>query len=110
MFKRLRRWRVRTEDADKGNHFDDHGLVVVQKSGQRLEPGDLATELFLDFANNGGGGGFAGFNFSAGKLPFVGEMFMGWSLGDEQPAIFFDEGANNRNGRRGSHAIRWPEC
>ena len=64
--------------------------VVVLDGRQRTELSQAATQLFLDLAPQGSLGCLVLLNFTAGELPFAGEVFVEGALGDEHAASVFD--------------------
>lgn len=66
---------------------DDAAGVRVIHGGERGADAQVASEFFADFADEGGGGGFAGLDFASGKFPAAGLGFAGRSLGGEHTAI-----------------------
>ena len=98
MLVELRLGTVGGQAADEWNHCDGHPIVAMRRTGQGADDRDFAAEFLVKFADQGGGGPFAGFHFSAWKLPFEREGFVRGPLGDEDASIPLDEGANDRNG------------
>lgn len=80
---------------------DEAGADGGGAAGEEGADGDGEAELFGDFAGEGGGGGFAGFDFAAGEFPFAGEAAVRSALGDEALVALRDGGANNVEGRHG---------
>jgi hypothetical protein len=72
----------------------------VDKARQRERDGDVASELFVNFADDGGAGIFARFDFPTGKLPFKRQMLMRRSLRNEDTSVMLNHGADNWNRRR----------
>lgn len=72
----------------------------MEDVGQGFEDFDLAAEFFLEFAMEGGGGGFAGVDLSARELPESGEVFTGWAKCDEELGLggIPDDGADDGSG------------
>jgi hypothetical protein len=90
--------RARRQRAHKGNHFNDHGAVVVEKAGQGLPDRDFAAEFLANFTNDGGGGIFPGLDLAAGKFPFERQVFVHRTLGEEDQSLVLNQSANNRYG------------
>lgn len=80
---------------------DEAGADGGGAAGEEGADGDGEAELFGDFAGEGGGGGFAGFDFAAREFPFAGEAAVGAALGDEALVALRDGGADNVEGRDG---------
>lgn len=80
------------EAAEEEAETDRFLRIIV--SNFLVEPVDLEVDVqFLAaLADQAGFPGFAGFPFSAGKLPGTREMPAGGTLGDEQSAIAEDQG------------------
>jgi hypothetical protein len=97
VFEGLGRWGIGGEAADEGGHADGDPGVGVEDVGEGFEDFDLAAEFFLKFAVEGGGGGFAGVDFTAGEFPEAGEVFAGRAAGDEELGLggVPDEGADD---------------
>ena len=88
------------EVADEGKHLDDDAGVIVEKRLEGAGDRDGATEFFGEFAVEGGGGGFAGIDFAAGKFPEQAEVFVRGALSDENAAGgVFEHGADDGNRR-----------
>ena len=88
------------EAADERKHLDDDAGVVVEERLEWAGDRDGAAEFFGELAEQGGGGGFGGFDFAAGEFPEETEVFVGRALGDEDAAgAVFDDGAHNRDRR-----------
>ena len=100
VFEGLGRWGVGGEAADEGGHEDGDPGVGVEDVGEGFEDFDLAAEFFLEFAVEGGGGGLAGVDFTAGEFPEAGEVFAGGAAGDEELGLggVPDEGADDGGG------------
>ena len=100
VFEGLGRWGIWGEAADEGGHADGDPGVGVEDVGQGIEDFDLAAEFFLEFAMEGGGGGLAGVDFTAGEFPEAGEVFAGRAAGDEELGLggVPDEGADDGGG------------
>lgn len=89
-----------SEAADERKHLDDDAGVVVEERFERAGDRDGAAEFFGEFAVKGGGGGFGGFDFAAGKFPKKSEVFVGRALGDENAAgAVFDDRAHDGDRR-----------
>lgn len=94
---------------------DDAGSVDVESDnpsphrchavGKQLPNADLEPELFGDFAGEGDGGGFAGFDFAAREFPFAGEGAVGAALRDEAAVALGDGGADDVEGRHGGASV-----
>lgn len=68
---------------------------------------DGATQFLVEFTQERGGGCFAGFDLSSGKLPLESEVFIGGALGDENTAgLVLDNGADDGNRSGGRHGKR----
>lgn len=76
----------------------------MQEARQCAPHGYLTTEFLADFADDGGGGIFPGFNLAAGKFPLERQVLVGGTLGQEQKPIAFDHGADNGDGSGSGHA------
>ena len=71
----------------------------MDETREGLGDGDIAAELLPDFANNGGGGIFAGLNLSPGEFPLERQVFVRRSLCDKDASVLLDHGADDWNGR-----------
>lgn len=100
MFVRLRGGTAGGEADDEGDEFDGDGRVGVVVRVERAGDVDGDAEFLLEFAVEGGFGGFAGFDFAAGEFPFSAEVFVRGALGHEDMALAFDEGADDAEGKR----------
>ena len=88
------------EVADEGKHLDDDAGVIVEKRLEGAGDRDGATEFLGELADQSGGGGFAGFDFAAGKFPEQAEVFVRGALSDENAAgVVFEHGADDGNRR-----------
>ena len=68
---------VNPEELD----FDDRAVaVVVADGGEAWAHGGVDAEFFVEFTGEGGLGGFAGFDFTAGKFPFGPHRLVGAAL------------------------------
>jgi hypothetical protein len=76
----------------------------VFELGQRADYFDLDAELFAEFASEGGGRRFAGFDLAAGEFPFQREVFVRRALRDEHATSgVFDNSGNDGDGRLVHH-------
>ena len=92
---------VGSEVADERKHLDHDARVVVEEGLKGAGDDGGAAEFFGEFAEEGGGVGFAGLDLAAGKFPFETEVFVGGALGDEDAAgTVFEHGADDGDGRR----------
>ncbi len=98
MFVRMRLGRTRRQGADKRNHLDHDGFVIVPKTRERAHDLNHAAELFPDLAEDGGGGRLTGLDLSAGEFPFQGQKFVRRTLGEKDQTGPFDHRTNDRNG------------
>ena len=88
------------EVADEGKHLDDDAGVIVEKRLEGAGDRDGTTEFLGELAVEGGGGGFAGFDFAAGKFPEQAEVFVRGALSDKDAAGgVFEHGADDGNRR-----------
>ena len=76
----------------------------MREGWQRPDHRDRATEFLPDLADNGSGGILAWLDLAAGKFPFERHQLVRRSLGDENAPVPLDDGADDRNGSRGSQA------
>jgi hypothetical protein len=91
---------ARGQTANVGKHVDhDRGVVVIVRR-KRANDLEVAGEFFADFAEQGGGGLFVGFDFAAGKFPFEAEVFVRGTLGDEDAASGVEDQSANDGDRR----------
>jgi hypothetical protein len=78
--------------APPGRHFEevqiDVGVLVDVFAGEP-RPGfqDFHVELFMELADQGFAGGFAGFDLAAGKLPVARVEGVGSALPDQKAAV-----------------------
>ena len=98
VFVRMGRGGTRSEGTNEGNHRDDNGAIVVNEGREGAGDRHFAPELFADFADNGGARFLTGFDLPAGKFPFQGHELVRRPLGDQDAALLFDYGADDRNG------------
>ena len=63
------------------DHLDHNTAVVVSERQQGAIDDYVAGQLFFDFANQGRGGRFIRFHFSAGEFPFHAQVFVRGPLG-----------------------------
>ena len=57
-------------------HGDDDVAVIVDEAREGAEQVDFVAEFLAEFARERGGGRFAGFDLTAGKLPFQREVLV----------------------------------
>ncbi len=82
-----------------------HIAVVVREDGQGARDDGVASELFAELTQEGGGRSFAGVDLAAGEFPFETEMFVRGALGHEdQAGRIFEDGAGDGDGWGGGHA------
>ena len=104
MFVGMRCSGISRQGAHEGYHFNEHGFVVVQKTRQGARNHNLTAKLLADFADDGGGGILPGFDLAAGEFPLERQVLVGGTLGDEQPTLLRNHGADNGDGINGGHA------
>ncbi len=91
--------------ADEGAERDAARAVIVDEFTEIGGDGELAAELFADFALERVGGGFSGLDFAARKLPLKREVFVWGALGHKNVAVgLTDDGADDGNGVGRGHA------
>ena len=100
------RGRSLSECANKRQHFDDDGFVVVSETGQGSDDDYLAAEFLADFTNDRSRSIFTRLDFAAGEFPFERQMLMRGALRQKQGTVMLDECADDWNGTRLGHG-RW---
>ena len=93
-----------SQGAHEGYHFDQDGLVIMQEARQFAHHGNLTTKFLVDFADDGDGGILPGFDLAAREFPLEWQMLVRGTLGDEQPTLLRNHGADNGDGINGGHA------
>ena len=76
----------------------------MNEAGKCAGDEDLAAEFLAEFADERRFREFAGLDFTAGKLPFQGEVLVSWALGDEHTAAgVLQDGTDDGEGRKRWH-------
>ncbi len=85
--------------------FDGRAVAIaVPHGGEAAADGGVDAEFLIEFARQGGFGGFAMFNLAAGKLPFGAHGLVRPSLADENLARL----GRTAQDERGNHVAHRP--
>jgi hypothetical protein len=79
-----------------GQQVDFNVGVAMMASTDEAAHAHVDAELLLQLPPEASFGGLALFDLPAGKFPFVRQSVPAFAAGNEDPAVFFEDGGSNR--------------